>query len=323
MKLLLLALVLRASCAAQAVDFDAGVDTVRLLRELKQSPSPAPRRLLPAQEAEPAGEVEPEAADLVDPSPALDEPIAGAADAKFRRELSVLLKGKAVWGLQFVWLKPDGSAVVLSESAPDRLAQPASTMKLFTGWYGFATKTRPDAYLSKMLQHSVNAMAIALLKEAGGAAAEERYLKRTLGLKVDGQLVVVDGAGLSHQNFATARLEVDLLRAVLARADYEEFRSLLAQPGLPGTLASRLTDLSGSVYAKTGTLRSAACLAGYVETGNGTIVFSILGNRLSRSIGVVRAAIDEAVRRHARLVEGSVVAAPDAQAPAEVEPAGR
>jgi hypothetical protein len=321
MRLLLLALVLRASCAAQAVDFDAGVDVVKLLGALKQSPSPRP--LTAAQGGEPAGEVEPEAADLAAPEPALDEPITGAADARFRRELSVLLKGKAVWGLRFVWLKPDGSAVVLSESAPDRLAQPASTMKLFTGWYGFATKTRPDAYLSKMLQHSVNAMAIALLKEAGGAAAEEHYLRRTLGLKLDGRLVVVDGAGLSHRNFATAGLEVELLRAVFARADYEEFRSLLAQPGLPGTLATRLTDLSGSLYAKTGTLRSAACLAGYVETANGTLVFSILGNRLSKDIGTVRAAIDEAVRRHARLVEGPVVAAPRAQAPAEVEPAGR
>jgi D-alanyl-D-alanine carboxypeptidase len=241
-----------------------------------------------------------EAAASAPESPA-SAPEAPEAPTPFNRpEVDALLRRKGVWGYQFVWVKADGTRVVLSEKNPDRPMIPASTMKLFTGYFGFLLRAKPLGELSEMLHKSLNARANELLAACGGSKALKKFLEG-LGFKLGRSLNVVDGSGFDARNRATARLQVDLLEHILRSNDYAAFKVLLAQPGQEGTLEDRLTELSGSVFAKTGTLPYSGdiALAGYVEQTNGTVIFSIMGNGLThKSIPWARAAIDSAVRLH-------------------------
>jgi D-alanyl-D-alanine carboxypeptidase/D-alanyl-D-alanine-endopeptidase (penicillin-binding protein 4) len=164
-----------------------------------------------------------------------------------------------------------------------------------------------------MLKFSVNPMAIKMLSLYGGAAEMESFYAG-LGLPVQ-SFRVVDGAGLSVKNRATAGLEAALLRRIRASERYAEYRDLLAEPGQDGTLRGRLIDLKDKLFAKTGTLARSrvAALTGFVEAGaGGTIVFSIIGNNSRLNVGVQRARIDRTVEA----VRGAAVPADPAVADA-------
>jgi D-alanyl-D-alanine carboxypeptidase/D-alanyl-D-alanine-endopeptidase (penicillin-binding protein 4) len=184
---------------------------------------------------------------------------------------------------------------------------PASTMKLFTGWFGFiqdqeARRRFPSpfgtflSYAGTMLRSSVNPMASHILKTYGGATSMVRFLAG-LGLPTE-TLRVADGAGLRQSNRASARAEVALLEHILNSPHYMEYRALMAQPGSTGTLRGRMPALKGSLYAKTGTLPSTGVvsLAGFIDVGNaGTVVFAIIGNNSRISVATQRDRIDRVV----------------------------
>ncbi|MDW8225065.1 MAG: D-alanyl-D-alanine carboxypeptidase/D-alanyl-D-alanine-endopeptidase [Bacteroidota bacterium] len=88
-----------------------------------------------------------------------------------------------------------------------------------------------------------------------------------------------DGSGLSRQNRASAADVVELLRAMLHTPFSGVFRQSLAMAGVDGTLKRRLRDTGtiGRIWAKTGTLRNASALAGYVYTADGEpLAFALL-----------------------------------------------
>jgi D-Ala-D-Ala carboxypeptidase 3 (S13) family len=109
----------------------------------------------------------------------------------------------------------------------------------------------------------------------------------------------VNGSGLQdsgkdqeiHENKVTARLETSLLEKILAnKTKYNKYKTYLPTPGGNGTLAARfkMGRKLAKIYAKTGTLGATKSLAGFAETAKGTIVFSIIGDRL-KGVGVKEA----------------------------------
>jgi D-alanyl-D-alanine carboxypeptidase/D-alanyl-D-alanine-endopeptidase (penicillin-binding protein 4) len=143
---------------------------------------------------------------------------------------------------------------------------------------------------------------VGAVKGARGSWSEGRALAvRQLmdGAGVDSlDLRVVDGSGLSTQNLLTPRALVRMLRYARTRPWGEEFRLAMPEPGEPTTtLETRLTDLTGRVFAKTGTLTNVSALAGYVVDERGReIAFAVLANASNLPGAATREAIDAIVR---------------------------
>ncbi|MBU4499762.1 MAG: D-alanyl-D-alanine carboxypeptidase/D-alanyl-D-alanine-endopeptidase [Gammaproteobacteria bacterium] len=95
------------------------------------------------------------------------------------------------------------------------------------------------------------------------------------------KLVMENGAGLSRIERVSATTLNQLLRAAHASPLFSEFESALPIVAIDGTLKRRFngSPLAGSAHLKTGTLRDASALAGYVYTANGRrMVFVMLVN---------------------------------------------
>ncbi|MCP4248367.1 MAG: D-alanyl-D-alanine carboxypeptidase/D-alanyl-D-alanine-endopeptidase [bacterium] len=111
------------------------------------------------------------------------------------------------------------------------------------------------------------------------------------------RFVLADGSGLSRVNRVTGRLISDLLAVMFDHPDGEAFRASLAEPGEIGTLRSRMKELKGSLYAKTGYIRGVRALSGYVQTHDGRwLCFSIIYNNISGSTKPFSDLQDEACR---------------------------
>lgn len=105
-----------------------------------------------------------------------------------------------------------------------------------------------------------------------------------------------EGSGLSRNNLASANATVALLAFMAGHAEAKAFRDALPVAGVDGTLRRRMkgTAAEGNVRAKTGTLRWANGLSGYVTTAAGeALAFSVLLNRSVTPPGIfARDAVD-------------------------------
>jgi len=113
--------------------------------------------------------------------------------------------------------------------------------------------------------------------EAGREALGE-FLKR---FGVGGQGLVQDGSGLSRTDMVAPHDLVSLLVAMDKHRHAATFRDSLPIAGVDGTLETRMrgTAAERRVLAKTGTLRQANALAGYLTTKSGSrLAFSIVVN---------------------------------------------
>lgn len=91
-----------------------------------------------------------------------------------------------------------------------------------------------------------------------------------------------EGSGLSRNNLATPNAIVKLLQFMDRHAEAEAWREALPIAGVDGTLRNRMKDTpaAGNVRAKTGTLRWAAALSGYVTSAAGErLAFALVLNR--------------------------------------------
>ncbi|QXE03281.1 D-alanyl-D-alanine carboxypeptidase/D-alanyl-D-alanine-endopeptidase [Terribacillus sp. DMT04] len=121
---------------------------------------------------------------------------------------------------------------------------------------------------------------------ADGIDQMKHYLKQRQ-LPVE-QMIIRDGAGLSHANGITAKQLTTLLTKAQKESWFPYFRRSLPIAGEPermlgGTLRNRFADseLAGNVTAKTGTLTGVSSLSGYMKIKTGEqIVFSIVLNGL-------------------------------------------
>lgn len=100
------------------------------------------------------------------------------------------------------------------------------------------------------------------------------------GLPVD-QLFQFDGSGLSPCDAVSANFFVELLTYMKTESRYaDDFYNSLPVNGGRGTLSTLLvnTSLEGKVHAKSGTIESVKCYAGYIELKNRTLVFALMVN---------------------------------------------
>ena len=91
-----------------------------------------------------------------------------------------------------------------------------------------------------------------------------------------------EGSGLSRNNLASANATVALLTWMARHREAGAFIASLPVAGVDGTLRRRMRDTpgAGNVRAKTGTLRWANSLSGYVTSAAGEqLVFSVMLNR--------------------------------------------
>lgn len=129
---------------------------------------------------------------------------------------------------------------------------------------------------------------------SAGHAAVTDFLQR-LGVGKEGW-ALWDAAGLAHTDLVTAHDIVSLLGTMDRHRYALAFRDSLAVAGVDGTLAGRLrgTAAEGRILAKTGTLRQAHALAGYVTTRSGDrLAFAVAINHHTGPGRDAVAAIDE------------------------------
>jgi D-alanyl-D-alanine carboxypeptidase/D-alanyl-D-alanine-endopeptidase (penicillin-binding protein 4) len=134
-----------------------------------------------------------------------------------------------------------------------------------------------------------------------GIAVERRYLLDFIGID-SAAFSMRDASGLSAQNLLTPGAIVQLLDHAQRAPWGEMYRLALAQPGVAGTtLSSRLPELEGRVFAKTGTIANVNSLSGYVTTDGGRrLIFSIMSNGSGLPSATVRRAIDALIMAIAR-----------------------
>jgi D-alanyl-D-alanine carboxypeptidase/D-alanyl-D-alanine-endopeptidase (penicillin-binding protein 4) len=93
-----------------------------------------------------------------------------------------------------------------------------------------------------------------------------------------------EGSGLSRNNLTTANATVALLQFMSKHRAGNDFMAALPLAGVDGTLRRRMKDTPAmqNVQAKTGTLRWANALSGFVTTAAGEhLAFSLMLNRYS------------------------------------------
>jgi D-alanyl-D-alanine carboxypeptidase/D-alanyl-D-alanine-endopeptidase (penicillin-binding protein 4) len=120
-------------------------------------------------------------------------------------------------------------------------------------------------------------------------------LATRLGVK-DAGWGLADGSGLSGFDLLTPRGVVALLAAMDRHPHAAAFRDSLPIAGVDGTLEDRMkgTPAEGRVLAKTGTLRLARALAGYVTTVRGErLAFAVVVNNHEGKGREARTAVDE------------------------------
>jgi len=188
---------------------------------------------------------------------------------------------------------------------PDSYMVPASNMKLLVTAAALQ-EFNPENQIHSISMgdwikvtnlNSDNAYANVLLSYLGGSQSVEQALT-SLGIDANGYRMR-DGSGLSHNNLATPRTLVSILKAMHDGRGHEVFLASLPVAGISGTLKNRLqqTTAQGSVRAKTGTLRGVKALSGYLDHPEyGTLVFSIITNQpINQSSTPVVQGIDDIV----------------------------
>ena len=116
--------------------------------------------------------------------------------------------------------------------------------------------------------------------EQSAVVALQDFLRQN-GLPAD-EVRFEEGSGLSRNNLTTANATVGLLKFMVAHRAASDFVTSLPVAGVDGTLRRRMkgTPAEGNVRAKTGSLRWANSLSGYVTSAAGErLVFSLMLNR--------------------------------------------
>ncbi len=132
-----------------------------------------------------------------------------------------------------------------------------------------------------------------LSSEDAGLEVVKAFLKEA---GVDhGPLALTDGSGLSRNDMVTAEATIQLLTYMSRHRYASAFRQALPTAGVDGTLRNRMrnTVAENNVRAKTGTLRSASSLSGYLTTAAGeNLVFSIMVNNYPSEVEPPSVCID-------------------------------
>lgn len=110
---------------------------------------------------------------------------------------------------------------------------------------------------------------------AGAAYLKKWMLEESLA---SGSVAIHDGSGLSRLNRVSPEAVVRTLIHAAKRPYSKSFVDSLPVAGRDGTLRNRLRRFAGRVFAKTGSIKYANSLAGYLIVGDETLAFTIICN---------------------------------------------
>ncbi len=145
----------------------------------------------------------------------------------------------------------------------------------------------------------------AIGKTAGNASTTEESIGIALAFLSNGgidtsDITMADGSGLSRHNLVTPHSVIQLLK-VMAKGPYSrQFTESLPAMSIDGTLKNRLKGsiATGRVRGKTGTMRHARGLSGYITARNNeTLAFSILINNHSAPVSTIDDVINRIILR--------------------------
>ena len=129
--------------------------------------------------------------------------------------------------------------------------------------------------------------------ESGGRAVGAFFAKYAI---TPNGFRLIDGSGLARENRITARITTDTLSVMFHHPAGQFYRESLSVAGQDGTLAKRMLDLNGRVFAKTGYIGGVRTLSGYIQTRSGRwLSFSILFNQVPGPVKAFEDLQDEAV----------------------------
>ena len=137
--------------------------------------------------------------------------------------------------------------------------------------------------------------------------AVEQYLRDhgvdTYGLCQD------DGSGLSRENYVSPRFFTNFYNYKEQSATFAQYFESFPGPGRPGTLEGVLKEekkeIKEIIRAKSGSLSSVRCYAGYVKTKKGYIKFAILVNNFDCPTSAVQPKIEGFMRELAKYGNGN------------------
>ena len=166
--------------------------------------------------------------------------------------------------------------------------------------------------LQVMLKVSQNLHAEMLLRTLGrerrnvgsdeAGLEEVKDFARRIGIQ-DGEVLLQDGSGLSRQSLVTPAAMAALLRHMHESELGAMWMPLLPVAGQDGSLTGRLTgrSVAGRVWAKTGSLRGVAALAGYIlNQDDEPLAFAIFVNHHNMTNGNATLLLDRIVELLAR-----------------------
>lgn len=130
--------------------------------------------------------------------------------------------------------------------------------------------------LQKMMFHSDNMMAEALLRAIAPGGSRDDAIKKELnfwkerGISVN-FLKIADGSGLARVNRVTPRFIADVLTYMAKSKFRDTYVSLFPKVGQEGTVKNILknTKLEGKLVLKSGSMNGVHCYAGYKIDNNG------------------------------------------------------
>lgn len=140
---------------------------------------------------------------------------------------------------------------------------------------------------------SSNSPDVARTSESNGVEVVRTFL-REAGVDPSA-LSLSDGSGLSRDDMVTAEATLQLLTYMRRHRYGNAFRDALPIAGVDGTIRNRMkgTPAQNNLRAKTGELRSASSLSGFVTTAAGEeLVFSIMVNNYPDGVNPPSACID-------------------------------
>ncbi len=185
--------------------------------------------------------------------------------------------------------RPAGSIEIASMQSPPLSLIAAQTLKPSQNLYTeLILRT-----LGRVVPPSLNSSDTTRTSEDAGLEIVKTFLKEA-GVNTSG-LALTDGSGLSRNDMITAEASVQLLTYMGRHRYAGVFREALPIAGVDGTLRNRMkgTTAENNVRAKTGSLSSAASLAGYLTTAGGEIlVFAIMVNNYPADTDVRSLCID-------------------------------
>lgn len=152
---------------------------------------------------------------------------------------------------------------------------------------------------------SNNFFAETMLRTVGKTlSGEGSYYSATKALKeyLSGRGVNVwgltqdDGSGLSRENYVSPRFFCNYYTMMSESATFAQFFESLPGPGRPGTLKTVLLKadpaLKATIRAKSGSLSSVRCYAGFVDSSKGLFKFAILVNNFACPTRMVQPKIE-------------------------------